>query len=185
MYGLILGFVLLIFLVWYFRPKVRYFIYNNDAAFKRECSKILASTEWRKIFEIEEVQTLNESNVDIKLVEDSFFDSNYKKKQEYYADGSPIRFSITKYGGPRKNIFINKKNWEGVPQSGLNLKQYREYVINHEFGHALGFDHLPCNEKTVVNGVCPVMYQSTRGHDKYKCGYKPSSVDFNSTSKLW
>lgn len=58
-------------------------------------------------------------------------------------------------------IYINYDNWtQGSDVSGLNLEDYRTYVINHEVGHILGIhDHLkPKNGRKV-----PVMNQSTRG----------------------
>ena len=47
----------------------------------------------------------------------------------------------------------------GVPDSGLSVDLYRQYVINHEFGHAIGMPHLRCER----GKKCPVMYQMTKG----------------------
>ena len=50
----------------------------------------------------------------------------------------------------------------GVPASGLSVDLYRQYVINHEFGHAIGMPHLRCER----GKQCPVMYQMTKGIPK-------------------
>ena len=46
--------------------------------------------------------------------------------------------------------------------------------------HALGYDHQKCDSNTAVNGVCPILYQATRGcPDGFKCGYEVLPVDYN------
>ena len=58
-------------------------------------------------------------------------------------------------------IDINSGRWFGGSEaSGLPLDQYRQYVINHEVGHALG-----CRQHAhqCVDGVAPVMMQQTKG----------------------
>ena len=55
-------------------------------------------------------------------------------------------------------IYINLNRWiKGSKFSKLNLEGYRNYVINHEVGHILGFDH----DKPIKNRLCPVMVQQT------------------------
>jgi hypothetical protein len=99
--------------------------------------------------------------------------------KEKYPDGTSIHFSYT-WPGNAPIIKFDATNWIlGVPQSGLSLQNYRTYVIVHEFLHALGYDHQVCDETTAVNGVCPVMYQSTRGPPKgFTSGYKVTPSDF-------
>jgi hypothetical protein len=80
-------------------------------------------------------------------------------KKEYYPDGTRIYFSRTWLREPRV-IEIDETNWrEGVAQSNLSIADYKDYVINHEMGHALGYDH----DKCTAGRVCPIMYQMTRG----------------------
>lgn len=66
-------------------------------------------------------------------------------------------------------IVFNKDNWNGPPENykksfknpishRLLLRQYRIYLINHEFGHAMSLLHEKSNEQ-----LCPLMYQHTRG----------------------
>jgi hypothetical protein len=97
------------------------------------------------------------------------------KKREYDANGEEIKFSVTVFSDvSRPVVWLNADNWyRGVPRSKLSISEYRKYVVEHELGHALGQDHVECNEYTAINGVCPVMYQSTRGCANYKCGIAP------------
>ena len=164
-----------------------YYIENSDLdiEFKDITSKILSNTKWKNIHSIKEVKNNIDADIIIKLATDEELDKWHNDKlddklDDKYDDGTPIRFSITWQGSKSKpRVYINYKNWQGVPYSGLTVDNYRKYVIEHEFGHALGYNHLECNENTVVNGRCPVMYQSTRGCNNYKCGFIPSIKDFN------
>lgn len=57
-------------------------------------------------------------------------------------------------------ILINESRWVrgAVPYQG-DIGSYRQYVINHEVGHALGFaEHEPCPEP---NALAPIMMQQT------------------------
>jgi len=160
----------------------KYYIYDSDIdrSFKTQTRNILKKSSWNNYYKLREVDSEIKSDIDIKLVADSKLE-RYHDNQEYYSDGTPIRFSITFQSKKSKpKILINAKNWlYGVKQSGLSLDDYRTYVINHEFGHGLGFDHQKCNKNTVVNGTCPVMYQSTRGCKNYTCGKEPNKFDRN------
>jgi len=42
-------------------------------------------------------------------------------------------------------ICINYNNWMGNSKSSLSLNDYKTYVINHEVGHALGYNHPKCH----------------------------------------
>ncbi|MEW5808694.1 MAG: DUF3152 domain-containing protein [Actinomycetota bacterium] len=61
-------------------------------------------------------------------------------------------------GQPR--VFINEARWVrgAVPFQG-DIGSYRQYVINHEVGHAIGY---PRHEQCAANGeLAPVMMQQT------------------------
>lgn len=66
---------------------------------------------------------------------------------------------------PRLNkIIFNYENWSGLSKSSLPKDRYQTYVINHEFGHALGYDHP--NTQTCIDGdIASVMVQMTKGPD--------------------
>ncbi|WP_051723733.1 DUF3152 domain-containing protein [Micromonospora chokoriensis] len=44
-----------------------------------------------------------------------------------------------------KTIMINLRRWlQGAPGYPVSMEEYYAGVINHEFGHFLGFDHMKC-----------------------------------------
>lgn len=165
---------------------ITYYIHDSDidSSFKLQTSLILEHSKWRDTHNIMETQDVNKADVQIWLRSDESLD-DYHREKKYYPDQSEIRFSITVQSPYRKpRIFINAKNWQGVPASGLSLSHYRRYVVEHEFGHALGFHHQKCDHSTANNGVCPVMYQSTVGCPTgFKCGWSPIESDRNNFIK--
>ncbi|MBF8194695.1 DUF3152 domain-containing protein [Nonomuraea sp. K274] len=55
---------------------------------------------------------------------------------------------------------INARRWaKGVPQYEGDLAAYRQYVISHEVGHALGHHHRPCPGR---GRLAPVMTQQSK-----------------------
>jgi hypothetical protein len=60
-----------------------------------------------------------------------------------------------------KNVMINYFRWmNGSKESKLNLSNYRQYVISHEVGHGLGYDHKKCEGE---GKPAPIMMQQTLG----------------------
>jgi Protein of unknown function (DUF3152) len=58
-------------------------------------------------------------------------------------------------------VMINLDRWLGaVPEYGGDVARYRQYVVNHEVGHQLGFGHQACPGK---GRPAPVMQQQTFG----------------------
>jgi len=58
-------------------------------------------------------------------------------------------------------VVLNAKRWlRGAPAYGTDVAGYREYLVNHEFGHALGLGHLSCPRS---GRPAPVMLQQTKG----------------------
>lgn len=57
-------------------------------------------------------------------------------------------------------IWLNSERWiHGSSQSKLPLDEYRQYMVSHEMGHSLGYDHAKCRG----SGPAPVMMQQTLG----------------------
>jgi Protein of unknown function (DUF3152) len=60
-------------------------------------------------------------------------------------------------------VVLNAQRWaHGVEAYGDDLDAYRQYVVNHEVGHFLGFGHVGCPGGGVP---APVMLQQTFGLD--------------------
>ena len=71
--------------------------------------------------------------------------------------GCDDTLSCAELGG--KQLRINADNWKhGSAKSGQDLNGYRQYVISHEIGHILGFDHVKCPGKGLP---VPIMTQQT------------------------
>lgn len=75
--------------------------------------------------------------------------------------GKEIPFETSCWDKDTRRVIINTARWvRGAMAYGNDLAGYRNYVINHEVGHALGNGHAACAE----NGApAPVMMQQTFG----------------------
>ena len=61
----------------------------------------------------------------------------------------------------RGRAMLNLDRWDrGVPWYADDLVTYRQYMINHEVGHALGKGHVSCPRR---GALAPIMQQQTLG----------------------
>lgn len=181
MLDLVLVVLLIVALLYYLQQKnkpILYYIDSADADFYLHASEIMRKSSIRAKHRIAETRDLEKAEISIRLGTVEEMD-RHAGDREYYPSGKPIRFSYT-WQRPKPHILIDPINWsKGVPESGLTLSEYREYVIQHEFLHGLGYDHQPCNADTAVGGRCPILYQSTRGPPKgFLCGYTVQPADY-------
>lgn len=79
-----------------------------------------------------------------------------------YHCGLPRDLSCAVLGGNK--MYLNADRWfHGSKESRLDLDNYRQYMVSHEMGHILGFDH----EKCPCDGCrAPIMMQQTVGIGK-------------------
>lgn len=76
--------------------------------------------------------------------------------------GLPNNLSCAEMNG--KHVYLNADRWvRGSKKSKLSLENYRQYMVSHEIGHILGFDHKQCP----CSGCnAPIMMQQTLGIGK-------------------
>jgi len=76
--------------------------------------------------------------------------------------GVPSNLSCAELGG--RYMYLNADRWfHGSKASKLSLDKYRQYMVSHEIGHILGFDHETC---PCVGCKAPIMMQQTLGIGK-------------------
>jgi hypothetical protein len=76
--------------------------------------------------------------------------------------GLSNNLSCAELGG--RHMYLNSYRWfHGSKQSKLDLSNYRQYVVSHEIGHILGFQHEQC---PCVGCKAPIMTQQTIGIGK-------------------
>ena len=163
----------------------KYFIKSNNDEFIWQTRQILNNSSVNQTHNIQEVLNENNSDITIELKPREELSRLYRDPTYYPGTKKEIFYSFTVYSSRPIKIFIDEINWiHGVTESGLTIPEYRKYVIQHEFMHALGYDHQPCNTTTATNGRCPIMYQSTIGcPEGFKCGYNISAADY--TKRLY
>jgi hypothetical protein len=76
--------------------------------------------------------------------------------------GLPSNLSCAELHG--RHMYLNAERWfHGSKESKLNLSDYRQYMVSHEIGHILGYEHEECPCKGCK---APVMLQQTLGIGK-------------------
>ena len=74
-----------------------------------------------------------------------------------------------------RNMYLNADRWlKGASKSKLQLKDYRQYMVSHEMGHILGYDHVSCPGN---GNPAPIMLQQTKGIGKCKPNTKLTDID--------
>lgn len=75
------------------------------------------------------------------------------------------------------DIWLNADRWmKGAPRSKLPLEEYRQYMVTHEMGHSLGYEHAKCPG----SGPVPVMVQQTLGIGSCEPNTKVTEIDLRS-----
>ncbi|NLE82485.1 MAG: DUF3152 domain-containing protein [Rhodococcus sp.] len=78
------------------------------------------------------------------------------------ACGYDIELEVSCYNPAIDRVLINEPRWiRGAIAFQGDIGSYRQYLINHEVGHAIGYrEHQPCEAD---GGLAPVMMQQTFG----------------------
>jgi hypothetical protein len=75
------------------------------------------------------------------------------------------------------DIWLNSERWmKGGAKSKLPLERYRQYMVTHEMGHSLGYDHVKCPG----SGPAPLMMQQTLGIGMCTPNTKLTEIDLRS-----
>lgn len=78
--------------------------------------------------------------------------------RDTYCGYAPDRYTSCRIGD---RVVLNIARWvHGVPNYGASLTTYRQYMVNHETGHRLGYAHQLCPG---AGQPAPVMQQQTLG----------------------
>lgn len=84
---------------------------------------------------------------------------------------APLQTGGTFSCGRKGRVVINARRFKhGATTYRGKLEQYRTYVVNHEVGHLLGFDHRECPGRGMR---APVMLQQTKSLAGCKRGSTP------------
>jgi predicted metalloprotease len=141
----------------YVATKVDKNVKYSEKLFNKKVKTVLTDPKgWQRI-----------ANVKFKFVD---WDALYALDTNHYK--IPIRLStyttIKYYCGfgnlsccdmSSKEVWLNFSRWiNGATASKLDLYKYRDYMINHEVGHALGREHVTCPE---AGQKAPIMMQHT------------------------
>lgn len=78
--------------------------------------------------------------------------------------------------GAAKIIYLNSIRWNTGGDFESSLKSYRKYLLLHETGHILGFNHHDCQCRKDEKCLAPIMMQQT---------YKLGNCEFNSEPLDW
>jgi len=150
--------------------------FDQDTKYFNQCEKA-----WMK------------QNIVLQRVKDSkdadvlvFKSSSDAIRKQYGARIADSGLSLTDRGASPMQIHILEANWNALPKHRgtdfTDLDMYRVAILNHEFAHALGHDHVSCPCKNAETCTLPMDIRQQPSRSLGGC--KPvADVIFHKTAK--
>ena len=137
----------------------------NDA--RHFINRVLTDPKGWNMYDVRFVDMTDTKDTNPDIIKVYFISNDTMRKIYPSLDG------LSAYDLDKNVIWFNISNWENggkdpfpPNEDGDSITRYRTYVINHEFGHSIGLDHIRPKNRDGLPGS--IMMQMTKGLDHIK-----------------